>query len=155
MLHTLSCIVIGETTAFPVDIDETQTVGELKDAIKEKKQVALKAIDANKLTLYRAIVNESDYKQKQTRINELKRLSQNLNECTKLDNKEQQFSGFFGESPSQGKKCYTLVQIPIGQSIDSRACDMLRLTPTSSAHCPLDNSMSSTHCTTRRSATRT
>ena len=34
----------------------------------------------------------------------------NLNECTKLDDEEQQLSEIFGESPPQGKKYYTLVK---------------------------------------------
>jgi len=37
----------------------------------------------------------------------------NLNECTKLDEEEQQLSEIFGESPPQGKKHYTLVKLPI------------------------------------------
>jgi Crinkler effector protein N-terminal domain len=51
---TLFCIVIGRTTAFPVTIGETQSVGELKDAIKKKKAPELieRELMSNKLTLY-------------------------------------------------------------------------------------------------------
>jgi hypothetical protein len=48
----------------------------------------------------------------QGRINQLKRLSQNLNECTEL-NEQQQLSENFGEN-LQGKKYYTLVRFPEG-----------------------------------------
>ena len=127
MPNKIWCFISGETTTFSVDIDDSKTVDDLKKVIKEEKQVALKAVDANGLTLYRAVLDESDYKEKQTRINKLKRLSESLKECMELDDEEQQLSGFFGKSP-QGKRYYTLVQTPMGQSIDSRACDMLRLT---------------------------
>ena len=38
MLYTFFCIVIGETTPFSVDIDETLTVDYLKKAIKKEKE---------------------------------------------------------------------------------------------------------------------
>jgi len=37
MVYTLFCIVLGQKTTFSVKVDETQTVDELKEAIKNKK----------------------------------------------------------------------------------------------------------------------
>ncbi|KAF9909535.1 hypothetical protein BX616_011132, partial [Lobosporangium transversale] len=48
---TLICILAGESTAFPVDINPQKTIGHLKDAIKEEKS-RLGDIAANQLNLY-------------------------------------------------------------------------------------------------------
>ncbi|KAL4150597.1 hypothetical protein PRNP1_009999 [Phytophthora ramorum] len=51
----LVCVIVGVAgSAFPVEIDADQTVGDLKDTIKEKKPNDLKDIDADKLQLFLA-----------------------------------------------------------------------------------------------------
>ncbi|KAG3078994.1 hypothetical protein PC122_g12392, partial [Phytophthora cactorum] len=52
---TLFCAIVGEAeSAFPVDIDASLSVGDLKDAIKAKKPNDLKDVDADKLQLFLA-----------------------------------------------------------------------------------------------------
>ncbi|KAF9303968.1 hypothetical protein BGZ74_002682 [Mortierella antarctica] len=52
---TLFCVVDGETpsSAFPIKIELTETVGHLKDLIKTKKTNDFSDVDADKLTLWR------------------------------------------------------------------------------------------------------
>jgi hypothetical protein len=53
MLYTISCILQGEIDAIePIKIEETETVGELRAQIKEKREIELKDVPANKLRLY-------------------------------------------------------------------------------------------------------
>jgi hypothetical protein len=51
----LFCWVRGNAHGqpFPLDIVDTRTVGDLKEAIKEKKKVAFKHVDADTLTLWK------------------------------------------------------------------------------------------------------
>ncbi|OWY90453.1 Crinkler (CRN), partial [Phytophthora megakarya] len=49
----LFCAIVGVAgSAFPVDIDENETVGDLKNAIKAQKPNGLKYVDADKLQLF-------------------------------------------------------------------------------------------------------
>jgi len=48
----LLCVIHGESTPFPVRIDKTLLVGDLKDEIKKKKENDFRNIDADKLTLW-------------------------------------------------------------------------------------------------------
>src|SRR4051812_45212345 len=52
---TLLCLVKGNTTAnaFPVHIEGSSLVGDLKDAIKAKKQNDFAGVDADKLKLWK------------------------------------------------------------------------------------------------------
>ena len=91
-----------QSSVIPTDFDETHTrwtVTHLKQAIKGKLFNTLATVAADALTLYRVAINESyDHA---TRMGELERLIQNLNECTELDEK-QQLSAIFDESPPPG-----------------------------------------------------
>jgi hypothetical protein len=49
---TLFCLVDGETTSFPVEIESTKTVGDLKKLIKTEKAKAFEDVDADQLTLW-------------------------------------------------------------------------------------------------------
>jgi Crinkler effector protein N-terminal domain len=122
-MYTLWCTVIGETTQFSVKIDKTGSVDELKDVIKKKKEPRLDAFVADSLKLYQVKVDGSLARQE--RMSELARLSRNLHECTELVDEEQQLSEIFGEGSLQGKTYYTLVRLPTGQSIGSRACGVV------------------------------
>jgi recombinational DNA repair ATPase RecF len=117
MPYDIWCFLIGSDNTFSVNIDETRTrtVDQLKKEIKAKNPKTFSDFDADDLTLYRAEVDESIDEQKQKRTDELRRLFHNLNECTELDEK-QQLQGVFGENP-QGKRYYTLVLPPEGESI--------------------------------------
>ena len=107
------CFLVGGDSTFSVNIDEirTRTVHHLKVAIKAKVGYSAPAYD---LTLYRVAIDESHDDQK--RITELQQISQNLKECTELD-EVQQLSKNFGEIPSQGKAYYILVRTPKSRSI--------------------------------------
>jgi hypothetical protein len=52
-LLEINCLVLGEPRGhiFPVKIARTESVGALKDAIKEKKQLAFQNVDADTLVL--------------------------------------------------------------------------------------------------------
>ncbi|KAE9000681.1 hypothetical protein PR003_g18494 [Phytophthora rubi] len=51
----LFCAIVGVAgSAFPVDIDTGETMGDLKKAIKKEKKNMLKDIDADKLQLFLA-----------------------------------------------------------------------------------------------------
>src|SRR5260221_7606410 len=52
-MSAIWCILENETAAFPVTVSETQTVAQLKKAIKAEKQITLAHVDANILALYR------------------------------------------------------------------------------------------------------
>src|SRR6266498_3082451 len=55
---TLLCLVKGNTTAnaFPVHIEGSSLVGDLKDAIKAKKQNDFAGVDADKLKLWKVSI---------------------------------------------------------------------------------------------------
>jgi len=108
MRYDIFCFIPGDQSTFPIKIDETERVGHLKTAIKAEK-AAHKIVDTSSLKLYRVQVDESCNKAQ--RINELERLSQELDdELTKL-------SGVFGGSPPQGMQYFVLVQVSEGKSV--------------------------------------
>jgi hypothetical protein len=51
-MYTIFCLFEDRGGPFPVDIDETRTVGHLKKAIKQEKPVDLADVDADHLNLY-------------------------------------------------------------------------------------------------------
>jgi hypothetical protein len=64
----------------------------------------------DEFTLYRGQIGQID--DTETRINELNRLSKNLDQCMKLDNEEQMCSDILGKSPPPDQKYYILIQAP-------------------------------------------
>jgi len=125
MPYKISCFIPGDHSTFPVNIDETEFVDDLKGKIKAQKPEGLATVDADTLTLYQATLDESYDEEK--RINELKQLSQHLNECTELD-EVQLVSVYFDKIPP-GKVYYTLVQVPDGKSIYCGGVALLVLMP--------------------------
>ncbi|KAH7028519.1 hypothetical protein BKA57DRAFT_431333 [Linnemannia elongata] len=59
---TLFCLVDGEPTfnAFPVEIESTKTIGNLKDLIKTKKAPRFDDVAADELTLWRVSIPDDD-----------------------------------------------------------------------------------------------
>ncbi|KAF9321339.1 hypothetical protein BG003_002520 [Podila horticola] len=55
-LLTLFCPAVGESTPFPVEIEPTKTIGGLKKAIKDEKDIAFADVDADELTLWRVSI---------------------------------------------------------------------------------------------------
>ncbi|KAG0274862.1 hypothetical protein BGZ96_004062, partial [Linnemannia gamsii] len=50
------CLVDGESTSFPVGIESTKTIGDLKDEIKTKKTPRFDDVAAHELTLWRVSI---------------------------------------------------------------------------------------------------
>src|SRR5690242_17512620 len=57
---TLLCLVHGDSSVFPVRIDKTLLVGDLKDEIKKKKSPKFDDIPANELTLWKVDISDDD-----------------------------------------------------------------------------------------------
>ncbi|KAG0302827.1 hypothetical protein BGZ98_007201 [Dissophora globulifera] len=53
---TLWCLLDGDSTTFPVEIESTKTIGALKKAIKDDNSVAFANVDAKMLTLWKVSV---------------------------------------------------------------------------------------------------
>src|SRR5258708_6282486 len=96
-LISIWCFIIGDNQTFEVKIDPAGSVDALKQQIKTQQQPALDHLRASSLILHRAEVKGSIAKQWGERIDELNRLSQNLNECTLLDS-EKELSETFGNN---------------------------------------------------------
>ena len=114
-LYNLTCFLIGDKTIFKVEIDSAKEVGNLKNAIKQQKQAALKDVDADKLTLDRVTINRS--LEPEARIHELQRLSNNSSECTPLGDDMRELSDIFDKTPPAGQVYLILVRIREGESI--------------------------------------
>jgi hypothetical protein len=54
------CLILGNNSPFPVKIAESDTIGDLKDKIKEKKSETLKGVEADKLVLWMVRVSLTD-----------------------------------------------------------------------------------------------
>jgi hypothetical protein len=59
-LLTLFCLVDGDSSPFPVEIEPTKTVGSLKDAIKAKKTPRFDDVAADELNLWSVSIPVSD-----------------------------------------------------------------------------------------------
>ncbi|KAF8926344.1 hypothetical protein BGZ47_002801, partial [Haplosporangium gracile] len=59
---TLFCLVDGEGTsnAFPVEIESSKTIGDLKELIKTKKTPRFDDVAADELTLWRVCIPDDD-----------------------------------------------------------------------------------------------
>jgi len=110
-MYTIWCIVVDETTPFPVKIDETESVDVLKDHIKRKKEKSLEAYDADQLTLYKIDV---PFEGSGKHLEAVQEISQNLSEQTSLD-RWIELSTIEGEFP-QGM-LHILIEPPAGELI--------------------------------------
>jgi Crinkler effector protein N-terminal domain len=116
-MYPLWCIVIGESTPFPVAIGETQSVGELKDAIKKKKPAYLKDIDADGLTLYQVNIDAST---DENTTKEVENISPNLDtskKATKLRPMDLLSTCTWELDPTK-QTIHILVKVPKSESID-------------------------------------
>ena len=80
------CVIEGETTSFPVEIESTKTVGHLKDAIKAKKSNYFEKIDADDLTLWRVSIPILPKKDRKAISLADVSSKEELDEATKLSN---------------------------------------------------------------------
>lgn len=104
-LLILFCVVDGESTPFPVEIESAKTVGQLKDAIKEKKSPEFDDIAADKLTLWRVSITLGPLKDRKPII-----LSK-VESATELD-PGNDISDDFEETPPK-KTIHVIVQRPL------------------------------------------
>ena len=118
MSYTLFCFIPGSNSVCLVDIDETKTVGHLKDEIKKRNTKTLATVDVQELNLYRVEIGIEISNNRDTLVKELNQLSQNLNKALVL-HEARQLPVYFGEGerPSTGKGYYILVLVPEGESI--------------------------------------
>ena len=108
------CFIPGEDSSFPVKIDETESVGTLKEEIKAAKHPELEHVAANKLTLYKVeIEDELDYSfTEQGLVSHLNQLYQDRNQNDGLRARRK-----LSEVFPPGKSYYILVQVPPSESI--------------------------------------
>lgn len=59
----LFCIIDGESIPFSIKVNQQDTIGELKDAIKKEKEHECEEFDANKLTLWHSDLASSPTRQ--------------------------------------------------------------------------------------------
>ncbi|KAI1311274.1 hypothetical protein EDD11_003520 [Mortierella claussenii] len=92
---TLFCLISGErlSTAFPVEVLSSKTVGALKNAIKLEKATAFEHIDANDLVLWKATVPTDENAGTKRIVTH-----STLDNKTELDNPRTSLSKLFPES---------------------------------------------------------
>ncbi len=121
----LWCIVPGIPggTVFHVDIDENQTVDDLKDKIKEAETPVLDALVATTLTLYKINIDcsvDNNYRRIKDEI---------FRGVYKFIHPKQELfpsgviSEYFKESDISQKGIHILVEFPTGESINSESGD--------------------------------
>jgi len=126
-MYKLFCAILGERTdSFPINIDESQTVGDLKGQIKKENAQLLISIDARTLILYKVdidiAVNNAAYQQVIEQISD----KMVTTPMEPLINPSQTLSDIFGQSTPAGRRINILVERPPGQStdpIDPSVCD--------------------------------
>jgi Crinkler effector protein N-terminal domain len=121
-MPTLWCIVIGETTQFPVTINETQYVGELKEAIKKKKEHTLGAFDADALNLYKVNIKVPDDDDDDEKlIKAVEDAWADRKEATRPAKLKpaRMLSMYSWESDHTKETIHIIIQPPGGESIDS------------------------------------
>ena len=111
MDYTLFCVLPDGKPTFPVEIPNTRTVGQLKDAIKFKIPLSLNAIEARDLTLYKIDLDGSDMKY----IEEVKNMVRKLGDLHPL-NQLDLLDMVFPEAPNpRDPKIHILVVPPPGE----------------------------------------
>ncbi|KAG8801350.1 hypothetical protein FRC17_006671 [Serendipita sp. 399] len=99
--YKIFCIIEGQNSPFPIKIISSETVGDLKDKIKEKDPITLGNFPVHTLTLYLVNVLDDD---------DLKRNAELLKKPTALKSTKR-LSGLFPEGPAEDR-VHILVQLP-------------------------------------------
>jgi hypothetical protein len=113
MSGVIWCFVIGGLNTFPVNFDQTMTVGHLKRIIIDAMAPAPGTIPIYDLLVYRVEIETSDQPHRISRLNQL---AKTLNLGDALD-VERQLSEIWSPG-APGKSCYMIVQPPKGESMD-------------------------------------
>ena len=119
MSKTIWCFIAGagDSNPFSVKVEPKEFVDDLKNRIKTGRSSDLKDIDAANLTLYWAEVKREHVKERQSRVKEFQRLSQNLDKCEWLDETREVSECF--RKDTQEMRYFCLVQLPQGELIYS------------------------------------
>ena len=116
MVYTLFCIVLGQKTTFSVKVDETQTVDELKKAIKNEKPHKFKDVDADELTLHQIKIfipeDDDEYDNMMNRISQPGYVFDSKRTLIPTS----KISKYFGQGPAGD--IHILVELPESKSID-------------------------------------
>jgi hypothetical protein len=132
-MYNIVCLLQGRSDPFPVNIDETQTVGHLKKEIRKENSEALAAVDAVELKLYYINIT-SDEPNKQNYTKQVDNIFQNLSECKPLDplNKLSKIEKGFPKG-----RVHIFVPLPPGESIHPRTCGAVAETMLSPSQPPI------------------
>jgi hypothetical protein len=119
MSVTLFCLIQGNlpavTHAFPVKVSKDETIGELKDAIKEKSSQSFAGIDAKDIKLWKVEIPDDHY-------DELSNISfQDQDEL--LPTKK--ISKYFPDSPAE-EHIHVIVEQPVSTATSSQEVFELR-----------------------------
>ncbi|KAH9153000.1 hypothetical protein AeRB84_004667 [Aphanomyces euteiches] len=108
---SLNCLVVGEKTCFPVDIDDEKKAGHLKQLIKVKKQHSITCV-AHRLELYLARNGLSRDEAKAMTLDKDGKIPGciKMDELLLIQNKDHFGMNF---QPEEGK-IYVLVVVPVG-----------------------------------------
>jgi hypothetical protein len=113
MQYTIFCILPDGNSAFPVDIEDTKTVGHLKKEVKAEKQPELDDFAANALTLYHIDVDISNKKEYIEKVN---RVALDLGSLKELEVGDTLVEVFASSPPSSRKIHILVIQPPRGES---------------------------------------
>ncbi|KAF8922994.1 hypothetical protein BGZ58_003486 [Dissophora ornata] len=102
--YTLLCLVDGEATPFPVEIESIKTIGQLKKAIKDDNAIAFADVDAKVLTLWRVSIPVAP-------LNERKSIVLNEFDSAEELDPTDDISDVFHEKPPK-KTIHIIVQRP-------------------------------------------
>ena len=118
MDYRIFCALPDGRPTFPVKIAKTETVGDLKNAIKVEIPLSLNGIEARDLTLYQVNLDCSDKKEY---IKQAKLLAENPGNLLELDPPETLTTVFWPSGPTE-QKINILAVPPPGEPVNSRAC---------------------------------
>jgi len=118
MLYKVSCIIPNGHPAVSYNVNETDTVSELKKQIKLDNKLVFPSAE---LTLFELNIDSSG---EDRYIEEVKLLAENLAGLTKLESMSSMVDVFKGAVPPKNK-VHILVQLPKGESYTGTKLTML------------------------------
>jgi len=113
--YTLNCLVPGAKDTFSVKIKKDQSVGHLKHAIKSRKPIDFKDVNADHLTLHLIKVDVSDEEEYESIIFEVSQPGYVFDPKRTLI-PTSKISRYFGQGPEGD--IHILVELPQSRSID-------------------------------------
>jgi len=123
MPYKLFCLIPSSKSVFPVDIDENQTVGDLKDEIKKKQKPELDTMAAAALRLYKIKVDISNDDDVENILDSISMRGYVFTPPKKLLNSSRKISYYFNNDSEMALE--VLVELPSGEPINSRARDVV------------------------------